>query len=388
MASRLRLAAFLLLALATAPLQAQEGAVAGPEPSGDFFYRLDSAGNPVFSQLLRWENDPGVLEFQVIIRDSSGAAVIDERVSEAQREVQLEPGSYTYKIIAYNLLGKIETETEWIPIEVIKAEQPVIRSSSPRTIYMDTFDERVTIVGENLLENLSICLIDATGKKYVGTVKVRDGQKEATVVFPAEAYSPGTYTLYAENPGGLSAVAENALSIRFQRPVDILFSVGYAPLIALYDDWFVEEWSSAFHPLGFSAQLGLFFLKRSWGSLGIELEADFRRMSGGSDEAAFTSDFILAGANVMYKTRFSQRLHGVARAGGGIARSYHNFDYEGFSGPDTISYDPFARAGLALQAFLPGKLYGEIGADFSWLFLLNHSALGLTPKLCVGYQIF
>jgi hypothetical protein len=111
-------------------------------------------------------------------------------------------------------------------------------------------------------------------------------------------------------------------------------------------------------------------------------------MSGGPTEAAFTSDFLLVGANVLYKTRFSRQVHGVARIGGGLARSYHSFDYEGFSGPETTSYDPFARVGVALQAFLPCKLYGELGLDVSCLFLLNHTALGLTPKLCVGYQIF
>lgn len=386
MASRPCLATFLLLALAIATLRAQEAAE--PPQSVDFFYRLDPSGKAVFSQFLRWESDPGVLDFQVIIRDSSGAAVIDERGAEPQREVHLAPGAYTYKIIAYNFLGKAETETEWIPIEVIKAEQPAITSTSPRTIYMDTFDERVTVFGEKLVEDGTICLIDAAGKKYLGAVKGRKGDREVVVVFPNEAYRPGVYALSIENPGGLSTLIEKALAVRFQRPMDILFSVGYAPSVALYDSWYVEEWTSSFRPLGVCAQLGVLFLKRNWGSLGLELDAAGRRMFGGSTEAAFTSDFLLLGANVLYKTRFSRQFHGVARAGGGLAKSIHSFDYDGFSGPDTISYDPYAGVGVALQAFLPCKVYGELGMDVSWLFLLGHNAISLTPKLCVGYQIF
>ena len=380
--------AALLLALSASQLCAQEGAAAAPEPERNFFYKLDPNGTPVFTQLLRWEADPNALEFQVIVRDASEGTIIDERGAESQREVHLAPGSYTYKIVTYNLLGKAEAETDWIAIEVIKAEQPTITASSPKTIYMDTLDERVTIVGEKLLEKGSIVLIDAKGKKYAGTVKTRKGDQEEVVIFPDDAYQPGTYALYAENPGGLSTSVADALIVRFQRPVDILFSVGYSPLIALYDTWFAEKWTSAFHPLGFSAQLGLFFIKQRWGSLGIELGAEGRRLSGGTSDAAFTSDFILFGANFMYKARFTRQFHGIARAGGGLSRSTHNFDYAGFAGPSTISSDPFIRAGFALQAFLPWKLYGEIGVDWSWIFLLNHHAVGLTPKLCVGYQIF
>lgn len=391
MGARSRAAAGILagiLAAAAGPVGAQESAAEGEAARRDFYYRVDENGAPVFTQLLRWEEDPNALEYLLVVRDSGGTVLVDERGPDAAREVHLPPGRYEYRVVTYNLLGKAEEETAWMGIEVIKAEQPAIRASFPATIYMDTLDERVTVVGDKLLESGTVFLVDARGKRYPGTATARTGDREAVFVFPDEAYRPGVYSLYAENPGGLSAAAEAALTVRFQRPVDILFSLGYSPFAALGDAWFAETWKPSFHPLGGCTQLGFLFIKDRWGSLGIELGVEGRRMEGGTKMASVTSDFALVGAAAMYKARFTRQIHGVARAGGGVSLSSHAFEYDGFSGPTTTSSDAFVRAGLALQAFLPWKVYGEIGVDFTSIFLLDHTASSFSPKLCVGYQLF
>ena len=61
-ARHVRLLALLWLALAAVPLAAQ-ATVAPPAaaPARDFSYRLDPGGNPVFTQVLRWEADPNAL---------------------------------------------------------------------------------------------------------------------------------------------------------------------------------------------------------------------------------------------------------------------------------------------------------------------------------------
>jgi len=378
---------FFALAVAALAAQAQVGTPVA-EPARDFFFRLDAEGKPVFTQVLRWEAEPDAFEYEVVVRDSSGSEILDERVTASPAEVHLAPGSYTYRIVTYNLLDKAEAETPWKALTIIKAERPVISSAFPKTIFMDTMDGRVTIVGSELLDKGTIDLISPEGARYPGAVKARKGDREVVVVFPDEAYRPGTFGLSIENPGGLSTTVEGAFRVRFQSPVDFLASAGYSPFIALDDRWFVETWTSNFHPTSFDAGLELFFVKRLWGSLGIELDTDERRMSGDFGDATLTSDFTLAGACFLYEYRFTRRLRGLVRLGGGISWSYHDFDYQGYAGPTATSYDPFARGGLALQAFLPWKLFGEIGADCSCIFLLDHYAIGIAPGLRVGYQLF
>jgi hypothetical protein len=376
------------LAIAGAPIVAQDAISPATVPASDYFYSLDPSGAPVFTQVLHWEADPNALEYRITLKSADGEQLLDSRTSETSLDVHLQPGGYSYKIVTYNLLGKPEAETDWIDMRVIKAEQPAPSSSSPSTIYMDALDGRVTILGQKLVADGAVALVGKNGARFVGKVSERKGDQEIVVTFPDEAYQPGDYSIYIENPGGLNASLDDALKIRFQRPVDLLVSSGYSPFVPLYDDWFVENWSSTFNPIGADAQLELFFVKQRWGFVGIEAVAQWRRMYGGEENATLTSDFVLAGANLLYKYRFARQLHGLARIGGGVSWSYHSFDYDGFAGPTTDSYDPYAQAGIALQAFLPFKLYGEIGADCACVFLLNHYALGIAPRFSVGYQLY
>jgi len=392
------LAAVMLLALAfigaegepAAQGEAEPATSAGPadEAAKPYFYTLGEDGQPVFTQILSWEADPNALEYEVLVR-AGGAAIVDDRTPAAKEELHLPPGDYEYKIVTYNLLGQAEAETEWLAITVIKAEQPVLAESSPATIYMDALDGRIAIKGEKLLGKGVVKLLPKDGRAAsVGKVVQSKGEGEIVVAFPDKAYAPGEYAISFENPGGLSASIEDALKIRFQRPFDLLVSLGYSPYCSLYDDWFLANWPSTFKPLGFDANIGIFFIKQRWGFIGIEVGAEWRHMTGGEEKAVLTSDYVLYGADALYKYRFTRQLHGLFRLGGGFAWSWHSFDYEGFAGPTTESYDPFMRVGLALQAFLPFKLYGEIGADWSCLSLLDHLAGGITPRLTVGYQLY
>jgi hypothetical protein len=375
--------------LAAPPLPAQ--APIDPkaaDPAHGYFYTLDSGGEPVFTQVLRWEADPDALEYRIILKNAAGEQLLDERTSEPAREVHLAPGSYEYKILSYNLLGRIEAESDWLDFDVVEAEQPVVASVSPKIIDMDALDGRVTIIGQKLVDGVTVALVDERGERFVGKVVGRDGDGQIVALFPDKAYRIGVYSIYAENPGGLSSSLDGSLRVRFQRPVDFLASVGFSPFVSLSDAWFKDNWTSTFNPLGLDAQLELFFIKQRWGLVGIELGAQWRRLYGGEDAAKLTSDFVLAGADLLYKYRFTRRLHGLVRLGGGFARSYHSFEYDDYAGPTATSYDPYAQAGLALQAFLPNKLFGEIGADCSCVFFLDHYSLGITPRISVGYQIY
>jgi len=383
------LLACLLGFLAPPPLPAQ--APADPkaaDPTRGYFYTLDSGGEPVFTQVLRWEADPDALEYRIILKAASGEQLLDERTSEPAREVHLAPGSYEYKILTYNLLGKIEAESDWLAFDIVEAEQPVVASVSPKIIDMDALDGRVTIIGQKLVDGVIVSLVDKHGERFVGKVIGRKGDTEIVALFPDKAYQIGTFSIGAENPGGLSSSLDDSLRIRFQRPVDFLASVGFSPFVSISDAWFKDNWTSTFNPLGASAQLELFFIKQRWGLVGIELGTQWRRLYGGEKTAKLTSDFLLAGADLVYKYRFTRRLHGLARLGGGLARSYHSFEYDDYAGPTATSYDPYAQAGIALQAFLPNKLFGEIGADYSCLFLLGHTATGVAPRISIGYQIY
>jgi hypothetical protein len=393
-ARRISRAAATAAFIAAAAALCAQGAAAprGPEAASaiDFRYDIGADGQPVFTQVLRWEEDANALEYLIVIKDEAGTELVDARTAEAKKEVQLSPGSYTYKIVTYNLLGKPEEETEWLELRILRAEKPLIASASPKVIYMDSLDGRVTIQGDKLIAGARVFLKGdgVAGGSFEGREAQRKGDEEIVVTFPDGAYQPGNYGIAVENPGGLSSGLDDALRIRYQRPVDILVSAGYSPLLSLNDGWFTSNWPAVYKPLCFDASLGVFFIKQKWGFIGIEGQAQYRRLVGGESAATITSDYLLAGANLLYKYRLTRRLHGVARVGGGLAYSEHSFDYDGFPGPSTKSRDPFARVGASAQYFTPIKLYAELGADWSCIFLKGHLAGGVTPSFRIGYQLF
>ena len=107
---------------------------------------------------------------------------------------------------------------------------------------------------------------------------------------------------------------------------------------------------------------------------------------GRRTDAAITSDYFLYGANALFKYRFTSALHGLVRLGGGLSQSYHRFDYDGFAGPSILSYDPFARFGLALQFFTPFKMSARSGPTLRHL--LGHNSLGIEPAELLGYKLY
>lgn len=174
----------------------------------------------------------------------------------------------------------------------------------------------------------------------------------------------------------------------YQRPVDILVSAGYSPIVVINDSWVKANWNESPYWLGANASLSIYFLKKSWGYLGLGVDITAHRLTGGIEMAKITSDYLLPGLNVLYKYRLNQMFHLLARAGAGVYISNQSFDYEGDQGPEDIFSGMSAQGGLAVQVFLPYKMHIEIGADWVQLFAGENSAGLIRPALKVGYQLF
>lgn len=367
---------------------ADAGATASADAGAESFYRVGDDGEIMFTQALSWEADPYALRYAVTVRDASGKTMVERSIEGNRLEFSLGPGTYEYNIVTYNLLDQAETESGWQAFTVIKAEIPSLEDVTPAFIYMDALDGRITLVGSRLVEGGAAYLVDANGRKDRAIELSREGDTAITVTFEDEAFRPGTYDMVVVNPGGIEDSLERSVKILFQRPVDILASAGYAPISFVADAWFTETWPNLLNPLGAAADLDVFFLKQGWGFLGTGLNASGFFLSGGNANATIKSSYLLAGADALYKYRFTRAVHGVARVGGGVAWSHHRFVYGDLPGPETSSSDPYVSIGAAAQYFLPKKMFVEGGA--AWIAILEngHVAQGIRPTLKFGYQVF
>jgi len=353
-----------------------------------YYFDTDENGNSVFTQILSWDEDPYALRFEIIIRDSLGAEILRKTTESSSIKVQLAPDSYTYDIITWNLLNQPEIESGWQPLVVIKAELPKITSLTPGYIYMDNPENKIVIKGEKLLPGVAIFLHDASGRDIIGSELARTDETDITVTFPEKEFKPGAYDIVAVNPGGLKAAQKDAIKIRFQRPVDILVSAGYSPISFFQDSWFRANWNKPMYWLGANGNLSVYFVKKEWGFLGGEAFGTGYKLSGGLDLAGITSEYLLLGANFLYKYRFDKTISAIARAGGGVANSHHSFDYRGVAGPELNASNIFLDMGLSAQYIFPFKMFIELGAAWYEIFGTGYTAGGLSPTLRVGYQIF
>jgi hypothetical protein len=219
---RASLAVLLLLLAASAPCLSGQTV-------GEYSYEKGPDGTPRFTQTLRWTADPNVRSYEVTVQTASGTPVLAASVTEPTISLHLAPGTYRYRIVLCNLLGKPEMELPWKDITVLKAEVPRIANYEPRIWFLDDLKPEITLRGENLMPGATIELRrEASEEAPVrGRELGRVGSRELRVAFPVTSITAGRYAIVVTDPGGLSHTVSNALTVRFQKPLSLVFSGGY-----------------------------------------------------------------------------------------------------------------------------------------------------------------
>lgn len=358
------------------------------EETGTFSCEILPDGTPRFTQVLRWEPDPNVSFYRVIVQTGSGENIADSRTEKPELRLCLGPGEYRFRIVLFNVLGKPELELPWKPFTVKRAEIPRIRNWSPKAWYLEEFSSVLSLSGRDLIPGATIVLTLTTNDsvRLKGEVIEQDGTSRLRVEFPSMFVQTGTYTLTLTNPGGLSTVLPGAVVVGFQRPVDLQLSAGIAPWVSLYDSWYTQTWPGTVFPVSAVCRCTVYVLKTGFGHFGGELAAGGRFMSGGIEGAGIRLILGSAGLNAVYRLRVSNTLSVTARAGGGIMMSGLSFDYADTGGAALTSVDPCLSAGLSLTYRLTKKTFLEAGADWVQMFASEFTAGGVMPFISTGYS--
>ena len=191
----------------------------------NYRHYTDSSGNIVFAQKLTWQKYENIdhyrIEIEEISKTSRRAKVLDKTTEENSIEVNLPAGTYRYRISIYNVLGNLETKSDWKEFEIFKATQPKISSISPENVEIekDAEDKRKTLelTGENLLRQSKYRISDSGGTSE-GKVETADGNS-ASVTFDFQGFPAGEYKLTVKNPGGLESEKAFTLTIKEPEPV-------------------------------------------------------------------------------------------------------------------------------------------------------------------------
>lgn len=167
-----------------------------------------------FKQKLEWEADPNALEYKVEIKDASNSSVLKEFTTQnCFVEFSMTPGEYSYRVFAYDFLGREASCTEWKSFTITKALQPKVNLKDV-SVTVDGNNKRpVTIpvdVASITDESTLVFVNTETGEKIEGkinTSKDKDGSvSSSSVVFPN--VSIGEWKMVVTNPSGLSTESE------------------------------------------------------------------------------------------------------------------------------------------------------------------------------------
>jgi len=342
--------------------------------------------NARVSQTLSWDGSSYALRYELVVIDNSNKEVEHQSLDKTRVELWLKPGKYRYKVLVHNVLDQVEVETAWQDMIVLKAEIPGARKMEPDTMYLETPVLRFKVRGVLLEKGAKYKLYrqDKPQINVAGVEVAHPNTEEVELQFPQFDFSYGDYGLTVENPGGLKRTLKNALKVRYEKPIDLHVSLGWAPSISLYDDWYKEIWDKGFYPLGADARVALIFAKQAEYHLGLELEGQGWLQTGGLPTATINSQLMSGGLNFVYTYLFSKKLRFVGRVGGGLVAGWHSFDYEGIAGSNWSSLDPYASVGLGLQVFFGKVVYVEAGSSFMHVFDNQYAEGILKPQLQVG----
>ena len=188
------------------------------------------AGLPLFAedfnQTLRWNKDPNVLEYVIEVQTSGGSTVLKETTEANFINLSLKEGSYRYRIIAYDLLGRESVSTNWINFEIAIAKQPEIKKlqtvealeEDGKTLEMDLNIDDVTADTVAELVNVDT-KAKLAGKLIFDTAAgASTAASSAAAITPSETHTAnkvrfsdvpeGKWKLLVTNPSGLSTESE------------------------------------------------------------------------------------------------------------------------------------------------------------------------------------
>ena len=167
-----------------------------------------------FKQKLEWEADPNALEYKVEIKGASSSSVLKEFTTQnCFVEFSMAPGEYSYRVFAYDFLGREASCTEWENFTITKALQPKVNLKDVNVTVDGNSKRPVTIpvdVASITDESTLVFVNTETGEKIEGiinTSKAEDGSvSSSSVVFPN--VSIGEWKMVVTNPSGLSTESE------------------------------------------------------------------------------------------------------------------------------------------------------------------------------------
>lgn len=357
-------------------------------------YIIETEGKKtVFYQTLSWENVEGILhfEFELEKKEKNGKWVIvdKKKLKKNFLDVSLSHGNYRYRIKVINLLGQVDAVSADRYFDILVAYQPETSSVSPAAIYFDEeYSDVVSLSGKHFREETTFALKKEGGSPIFGKiVEINPDGTKAKISFNMLRINPGQYEFVVTDPSGLKD-SKQKMIFKFQKPIDIFLSGGYAFNGFAGNKLFKEYFGKNFAALSGVLRFSLVPIKRSYGNFGFNLTGSGMYLRKKDSDYTLSAGLLLTGIQAVYmKPIIRHRLNFDAHLGFGTAFMVNTqFVFSGFESPKSWYWGLTMNLGTALQVYVYKKLYIEVNLDHIIPFRKGFPKYIVQPSLSVGWE--
>jgi hypothetical protein len=361
------------------------------DPAGGVYsYVRNDRGESTFVQHISWQGANYVRRYEVIVeQETNGAEGVFEQIfKESTREIFVElsltGGRYRYKIIAYDLLMRPGSFTEWRYLTVITILKPEITGFVPIQILLDESAQyRVVVTGRNFFSTAQVFLRERSNGNIIepALVQVDTNFQTLVLTFDTGQLAAGNYEIHIVNPGSLEASSETFTVKLPPRGQLLTASAGYAPIIPFQSGQFFSFFNQSFVPVGAYMRFNTLPANFSWGNLGGEIAAFWNYLSHETTDIQMQSHILTARVSALVQKPLPNETMFVnVRIGAGIISlldfrySYQQYTSEPFFG---MYFSAGAEASFQWFPFTASKilkpLFMESGIGFTHAFTSDDS---------------
>ena len=357
-------------------------------------YIIETEGKKaVFYQTLSWENVEGILhfEFELEKKEKNGKWVIidKKKLKKNSLEVSLPAGKYRYRIKVINLLGQVDAVSADRYFDILVAYQPETSSVSPAAIYFDEeYSDVVSLSGKNFREETTFALKKEGGDPIFGKMlEISPDGTKAKISFNMLRINPGQYEFVVTDPSGLKD-SKQKMIFKFQKPIDIFLSGGYAFNGFAGNKLFKEYFGKNFAALSGILRFSFVPIKRSYGNFGFNFTGSGMYLRKKDSDYTLSAGLLLTGIQAVYmKPIIRHRLNFDAHLGFGTAFVVNTqFVFPEFKSPKSWYWGLTMNLGTALQVYVYKKLYIEVNLDHIIPFRTGFPKYIVQPSLSVGWE--
>lgn len=363
----------------------------------NFFIREDAKG-AVFIQKLSWDAIDDIEAYEFILEEnkfnkktktSKWTKIQRKILKETSYHVSLPPGKYRFKVSIINLLGQVETSSEYRKFDIKIAYQPSVYSVSPDAIYFDEeYPDIISLRGKNFHEDTLFYLKSTSGSRTIRGKVLEVEKKHAKIQFNMHEIPPGEYAFTVVDPSGLKDGSKTVI-FKFQKPVDIYLSGGYVFTGFAGNKTFKKYFGTSVAPLGAGLRLSVMFAKRTYGAFGLNFTGTGFYLKKKQDDYVLSAGFLIPQINAAYivpiiKRRLNFDLHlGVAPMF--LVRAGFSFDNQ-FKSDTVWAWGVGISGGTAFQVYVYKKLYVEVNLDHIIGLRKGFPAYIAQPSLSIGWE--